>query len=347
MVKKSNTYQGGTEEFKGFIRLSSNENNYGPASSVIKTIQKNINYSSIYPEINSQTLAKQIAVFNKIQNENVIVGAGSDEILQMIFHALTKPGDLVMHTKYSFAMYEIFARAFNCKSVIYDDRSFQFTLKDFKKKYSSKVKVIFLANPNNPTGSIFYRKELLEFIKSINKKTLIVLDSAYSEYIQDSLYSDGLEFVKKYNNIIVTKSFSKIFGLGGLRVGWGYAHINIIKKLYQVKKPFNVNRLASEAAIESLKSKSWLKKQSKLNRMNKNLFIKGLNNTKFEIIDTLANFILIKFKSEKMSNQFSLFAKKHKITLRVLSSYGLKNYIRVTIGTAQEMQIAMKVFNKF
>ncbi len=347
MVKKNITYQGGAEDYKGFIRLSSNENNYGPTSSVTKVIKENAINSNIYPEINSQSLSRQIAISNNIKNENVIVGAGSDEILQMIFHALTKPGDLVMHTKYSFAMYEIFAKAFNCKSIIYDDIDFQFSLEKFRKKYSSKVKVIFIANPNNPTGAIFYRKELLKFIQSINKKTLIVLDSAYSEYIQDPLYSDGLEFVKKYNNIIVTKSFSKIFSLGGLRIGWGYSHSNIIKKLFQVKKPFNVNRLASEAAIESLKNKSWLRKQSKLNQINKKFFIKNLDNSKFEIIDTLANFILIKCESEKMINRLSLFLNKHKITVRVLNSYGLKNYIRVTIGTAKEMQTAMKVFNKF
>lgn len=347
MVKKNITYQGGVEEFKGFIRLSSNENNYGPANSVINIIKKNTAHSNIYPEINSQSLIRQISVYNNIKNENIIVGAGSDEILQMIFHSLTNPGDLVMHTKYSFAMYEIFAKAFNCKSVIYDDSDFQFSLKNFKKKYSPKVKVIFLANPNNPTGAIFYKKELLEFIKSINKKTIIVLDSAYSEYILDPFYSDGLEFIKKYNNIIVTKSFSKIFSLGGLRVGWGYAHLDIIKKLFQVKKPFNVNRLASEAAIESLKSKSWIKKQVQLNQTNKKLFINDVNNNKFKIIDTLANFILVKCKSEKDANSLFLFAKKHKITVRLLSSYGLKNYIRITIGTAIEMKIATKVFNNF
>ena len=261
MVKKNNIYQGGAEEFKGFIRLSSNENNYGPSSSVVNSIKKNAAFSNIYPEINSQSLIKKISIYNNIREENIIVGAGSDEVLQMIFHALTIPGDYVMYSKYSFAMYRIFAKSFNCKSIIYDDSKFQFSLNDFKKKYSSKVKIIFIANPNNPTGAIFYKKELQQFIKSINKKTIIVLDSAYSEYILGNNYSDGLEFAKKFNNIIVTKSFSKIYSLGGLRVGWGYADLNIIKKLYQVKKPFNVSRLASVAAIESLKSNKWLKKK--------------------------------------------------------------------------------------
>lgn len=347
MTKKNNTYQGGTEDFKGFIRLSSNENNYGPVTKVKKIIKNSIKFSNIYPEINSQSLLKKIAIFNKIKEENIIIGAGSDEVLQMIFQALTKPGDYVMYTKYSFAMYEIFAKSFHCKSIIFDDEEFQFSLNQFKKKYSSKVRIIFLANPNNPTGAIFYRGELLNFIKSIDKKTIIVLDSAYSEYILDENYSDGLEFSKRFKNIIVTKSFSKIYSLGGLRVGWGYAHSNIIKKLYQVKKPFNVNRLGSSAAIESLKNKKWLKKNALLNKNNKRFVVSNISNKKFKIIDTLANFILIKCKSIKMTDLLILYAKKNKITLRVLSSYGLTNYIRMTIGTTEEMKKVVKVFNKF
>ena len=347
MLKKNNSYKGGAEEFRGFIRLSSNENSYGPANSVISQIKKNAEFSNIYPEINSQSLIKKISIYNNIKEENIIVGAGSDEILQMIFHAFTTPGDYVMYSKYSFAMYKIFAKAFKCKSIIYNDSQFQFSLDEFKKQYSSKVKIIFIANPNNPTGAIFYKKDLLNFIKSINKKTIIVLDSAYSEYILDTNYSDGLEFVKKFNNVIVTKSFSKIYSLGGLRIGWGYGHSNIIKKLYQVKKPFNVNRLATVAAIESLKNSNWLKKNVKLNQNNKNFLINNLKNKKFEIIDTLANFVLLKCKSENMANLLSLFAMKNKITVRPLISYGLKSYIRMTVGTASEMKNVVKVFNKF
>ena len=174
MLKKNNSYKGGSEEFRGFIRLSSNENSYGPANSVISQIKKNAGFSNIYPEINSQSLIKKISIYNNIKKENIIVGAGSDEILQMIFHALTTPGDYVMYSKYSFAMYKIFAKSFKCKSIIYNDSQFQFSLDEFKKQYSSKVKIIFIANPNNPTGTIFYKKELLNFIKSINKKTILV-----------------------------------------------------------------------------------------------------------------------------------------------------------------------------
>ena len=346
IMNKNNTYQGGAENFKGVIRLSSNENNNGIPAKVKKIISQNAKFSHIYPELNSQSLIKKIADYNKIKEQNIIIGAGSDEVLQMIFNAFTKPGDYVMYSKYSFAMYRVFANNFKCKSLVFNDKNFKFKLEDFKKKYNSKVKLIFLANPNNPTGSIFLKKELVNFIKSINEKTILVLDSAYSEYLLNADYTDGIHLVNKFKNIIVTKTFSKIFGLGGLRVGWGYAQNQLIQKLYQVKKPFNVSRIASAAAYNIL-NKNWVKKQALLNISNKSYILSRLNNYNIEIIDTDANFVLLKLGSEKKSKMLNNFAIKNKITVRSLKSYGLPNFIRMSVGTKKEIKRVVEVLNNF
>lgn len=349
MIKNQpkNSYQGGSENFKGFIRLSSNENNYGPSSKVISAIKDNSKYSNIYPELDGNSLKLQIAKTFKINSNQIILGAGSDEILQMAYAAFTKPGDEVLFTKYAFAMYSIYAKNFKCKAIKFNDKNLQFSLNDLLKLSSAKTKIIFLANPNNPTGSIFYKKELINFLDKVNKKTIVILDDAYCEYILDKGYDNGMNLVKKYPNLMITRSFSKIFALGGLRIGWGYSQLHNISKIYEFKKPFNVSRLSCIAGIESLKSKSWLKSNIQKNIINKNYTINNLKKIFFEIIDTKANFILLKFKNEKLANSYVNFLNKKKITVRSLTSYGLPNYIRMTIGTQSDMRKTVKISNKF
>ena len=349
MIKNQpkNSYQGGSENFKGFIRLSSNENNYGPSSKVISAIKHNSKYSNVYPELDGHSLKLQLAKTFKINSNQIILGAGSDEILQMAYAAFTKPGDEVLFTKYAFAMYSIYAKNFKCKAIKFNDKNFQFSLNDLLKLSSAKTKIIFLANPNNPTGSIFYKKELINFLDKVNKKTIVILDDAYCEYIQDKGYDNGMSLVKKYPNLMITRSFSKIFALGGLRIGWGYSQLHNISKIYEFKKPFNVSRLSCIAGIESLKSKSWLKSNIQKNIINKNYTINNLKKIFFEIIDTKANFILLKFKNEKLANSYVNFLNKKKITVRSLTSYGLPNYIRMTIGTQSDMRKTVKISNKF
>ena len=342
-----NPYQGGSEDFRGFIRLSSNENNYGPSSKVLNAIKANIKFSNIYPELDSESLRKQISKTYKLNSNQIILGAGSDEVLQMVYAAFTKPGDEVLFTKYAFAMYSIYAKNFKCRAIKFNDSKFQFSLDEFLKKVSSKTKIIFLANPNNPTGSIFFKNELKNFLNKINKKTLVVLDTAYCEYINDKNYDNGLQLVSKYSNLMITRSFSKIFALGGLRIGWGYSNLKNISRMYEFKKPFNVSRLASVAAIESLKGKSWIKSNIEKNMRNKKFTIENLKNQNFKVFDTKANFIILSFKSFSLANRFVKYLNKHKVTVRLLKSYGLPNYVRMTIGTKLDMQKAIKICNQF
>ncbi len=345
--KPKNNYQGGAEEFRGFIRLSSNENNDGPSNRVKAVIKKNVNFSNIYPELDGETLRNQISKTYSLKSEQIILGAGSDEVLQMIYAAFTKPGDEVIYTKYAFAMYSIYAKNFNCKPKIFNDSKFQFSLNEFAKLASSKTKIIFLANPNNPTGSIFYKDEIIKFIKKINKKTLIVLDSAYCEYLQEKKYEDGLSLVKKFPNLIITRSFSKIYALGGLRIGWGYSSLQNISKLYQFKKPFNVSRLSCVAATEALKNQRWTSKSVKNNKSNKKFTIDRLDNSLFKTKDTTANFILLEFSHEKIAKKFVKFLYTKKITVRHLASYSLHKHVRMTIGNLNEMKKTIKVCNSF
>jgi histidinol-phosphate aminotransferase len=342
-----NAYQGGAEDFKGFIRLSSNENNYGPPKNVLTTIKENTKYSNIYPELDGESLRKEISKTYSIKANQIILGAGSDEVLQMAYAAFTKPGDEVVFTKYAFAMYDIYAKNFKCKAIKFNDKKFQFNLDDFQKCITAKTKIVFLANPNNPTGSIFYKKQLINFLNKVNKKTLVILDAAYCEYIEDQTYEDGLKLVSKYPNLVITRSFSKIYSLGGLRIGWGYSQQQNIVKMYEFKKPFNVTRLSCYAAIESLRNQKWLKQSVKNNNDNRNYTLKKLSNDLINLIDTKANFIVLEFTNSRIAQKYVDFLYKNKITVRLLASYGLPNFVRMTIGTKSDMKEAVRVSNKF
>jgi histidinol-phosphate aminotransferase len=244
-------------------------------------------------------------------------------------------------------MYDIYAKNFKCKAIKFNDKKFQFNLDDFQKCITAKTKIVFLANPNNPTGSIFYKKQLINFLNKVNKKTLVILDAAYCEYIEDQTYEDGLNLVSKYPNLVITRSFSKIYSLGGLRIGWGYSQQQNIVKMYEFKKPFNVTRLSCYAAIESLRNQKWLKQSVKNNNDNRNYTLKKLSNDLINLIDTKANFIVLEFTNSRIAQKYVDFLYKNKITVRLLASYGLPNFVRMTIGTKSDMKEAVRVSNKF
>ena len=301
-----------------------------------------------YPSIDGAELRAKIAITHNLDANRIILGCGSDETLLFAALAFCQDGDEIIHAKHGFEMYPIITKIVGATSkLVEENTNYTIDVKSILKQVTPSTKIIYLANPNNPTGSIFYKNELIKFLNKVSKKTIIVLDSAYCEYIRDKKYDDGMQLVKKYSNLIITRSFSKIFALGGLRVGWGYANSKLISQLYQYKKPFNVSRLSCIAAQESLKNKKWINDSVKNNFVNKSLTCRDLNNKLFETIDTQANFILLKFKSSSITQKFVDFLHSNKITVRSLSSYGLHNFVRMTIGTKSDMKKAVKTANKF
>ena len=332
---------------KNIIKLSANESALGMSKNASKVLKKFRGDISKYPDGKFKELTSIISKKYNCKQNQVICGSGSDEIIQMLCQLFLNKGDEVVVPEFSFLMYRIYSKIVGAKVVFSKEKNFKVSNDEILKKITKRTKIVFVANPNNPTGSIFYKNELIKFLNKVNKKTIIVLDSAYCEYIRDKKYDDGMQLVKKYSNLIITRSFSKIFALGGLRVGWGYANSKLISQLYQYKKPFNVSRLSCIAAQESLKNKKWINDSVKNNFVNKSLTCRGLNNKLFETIDTQANFILLKFKSSSITQKFVDFLHSNKITVRSLSSYGLHNFVRMTIGTKSDMKKAVKTANKF
>jgi len=248
-----------------------------------------------------------------------------------------KRGDEVIVPQYSFLMYRIYAKIVDAKVVYSKENNFKVSIKEIIKKVSKKTKLVFLANPNNPTGTYLTNKELIELRKKLSSRILLVIDDAYFEYMVNKDYKSGLEIFKNKKNVFILRTFSKIHGLASLRIGWGYGNKKIIDELYKIKPPFNVNKIAQVCAIEALKDKTFLKKSVKHNILWCKKIKKELNKYKISSNKIGPNFFLLNFNECKVSaDKFEKKLEDSGIILREMKSYGIKNCLRFTIGNKKE-----------
>ena len=332
---------------KKIFKLSANESALGPSPKAIKTYQNVKNLLFRYPDSNSLKLRKNIAKKNKINSEQIMCGNGSDEIIQLICQLFIKPKDEVIIPEYSFAMYKIYSKLCGAKIIFAKEKNFKVSTKEILKKITKKTKIVFIANPNNPTGTFLEKKDLLELRNKIRKNILLVIDDAYCEYIVDKNYKSGLDLFKNKKNVIITRTFSKIYGLAALRVGWGYGSKKIIDAMYKIKPPFNVNRAALEAASEAINDSKWIKKSIKYNIFWSRLIYKNLKKLNIELNYPSANFFLLRFNNTKKK---AIFVNKELIKkgfiLRQMNTYNIKNALRFTIGNKLENNKFLNVIKK-
>ena len=262
------TYKPGKSKLgniKNLIKLSANESALG-FSSKVKNIKNNKIKIDKYPDSKCKILRKQISKTYKCNLDKVICGAGSDEIIQMLCQLFLTKNDEVVLPEYSFLMYRIYSKIVGAKVVFAKEENFKISVKNIISKITNKTKMVFIANPNNPTGTYLSIKEVKTLRKKLNKNILLVIDDAYFEYMKKKDYQSGLDIFKNAKNVFILRTFSKIYGLASLRVGWGYGPKNIINELYKIKPPFNVNKLAQVYATESLKDKNFVNRSVKHNQ---------------------------------------------------------------------------------
>ena len=326
------------KKLKNVIKLSANESALGVSPKAKNIILNKKIILDKYPDGKSQNLIKAISKAYKCNQEKIICGAGSDEVIQMICQLYLNPKDEVILPEFSFLMYRIYSKITGAKIVFAKEINFKISVKEILKKVSKKTKIVFIANPNNPTGTYLARKEILKLRERLNKRILLVIDDAYAEYMKNSDYTSGLDLFKNKDNVFILRTFSKIFGLASLRVGWGYGSKKIINALNIIKPPFNVNSIAQLAAIESLKDKNFINKSIKHNLLYANKIKKFLENYNIYSNSVSANFLLLNFEKCKYSAKF-LYEnlKKRGIILRSTEiGYHIKNKLRLTIGSKKE-----------
>ncbi len=329
---------------KRIIKLASNENTLGPSPQTLKALRDYLPKIYLYPEDSCFYLKKELAKRLKVKRENLIMGNGSDEIMELIPKTFLNPGEEVIYGYPSFLIYEIVARIMSGKPVPVPLKDYTYDLKRILRAITKKTKIIFICNPNNPTGTMVNEKEIKVFLKKVPKNILVVLDEAYKDYVDRRDFPNSIRLLKEYRNIIILRTFAKIYGLAGLRIGYGIAREEVIDLLSKVRLPFNVNSLAQAAGLASLKDKEQVKKTRGMNREGKKFFYTACKSLSLEYVPTQTNFILINLRrsGEKICRELLLRG----IIIREMSAWGLNNYIRVTIGREEENKRFIQALKK-
>ena len=348
-------YRPGKSSFrrlKKIIKLSANESALGVSARVKKIMSnKNLNFFR-YPDGKSKELRSQISKKFKCDKEKIICGAGSDEVIQMLCQLFLKPKDDVIVPQFSFLMYRIYAKIVGANVIFAKEKKYKASISEIIKKTTKKTKIVFLANPNNPTGTYLTKFELIELRKKLRKNILLVVDDAYAEYMKNRDYRSGLDLFKNKENVFILRTFSKIYGLSSLRVGWGYGSKKIVNALNIIKPPFNVNDVAQKAAVESLKDKKFITRSIKHNILYATKLKDFLNNYNIKSNKVSANFLLLDFTKCKFRAKY--FHKKLKMKGIILRStedgYKIKNMLRLTVGSKNEnfkfMKATESIFRK-
>ena len=319
---------------KARIKLSANESALGPSPKALKEYLKVSKNLKKYPDADGNSLRIALAKKFNLNPERIILGSGSDQIFELICKAFLNKNDEVIVPEFSFIIYRIYSKIYGAKIRYAKEKNFRISINDILSKVTKKTKIVFLANPNNPTGTIINKKELLGLRKKLRSNILLVVDDAYFEYVKEKNYLSGIKLFSNSKNVIVTRTFSKIYGLAGLRIGWGYGHKNLINTLNKVKPPFNINRAALFAAVESIKDVKWLNKEIKhVNKWVK-IFYNNFKNLGIETNFSYGNFLLVNFNKIR-GNAKKIFLKlaKNGILVRKMDIYKIKNSLRITIGS--------------
>lgn len=312
-------------------KLNSNENPLGPSPKVVCALERALREIHLYPEASYISLRRALAEKWRVSPEEIILGNGSNEILEFLFKAFIKRKDEVIFSYPSFLMYEKFAEIYGikCKKVPLTE-DLKHSLKGIKSAINSRTKAIFIDHPHNPTGQCLPCEEWEEFFRGLPTEVIVVIDEAYGEFIDDPRYPLGIEFCQKGYPVLIVRTFSKAYGLAGLRLGYGISSKEIVENLNKVRQPFNVNALAVVAGLAVLEDLEYQRKSISLVIEGRKFLIQALTELGFKVYPSQANFILVDF-GKNIDTIYSYLTKRGFI-VRPLSAYGFTSCLRITIG---------------
>lgn len=332
---------------KEVYKLASNENLYGPDSGVLKEICKSLNDIKYYPDGECRQIRQKISEKYNISIDSVIMGNGTDQIIEMICDSFIGPGENVVIPDPTFLIYEKSALKCNGTAIKTPLKGFRQDVKKIISSVNNKTKIMFLTNPHNPTGTNISLLEFNYVMDNINSDVLLVVDEAYREYMADNENIDTIKYLSRYNNLIILRTFSKIYGLAGLRIGYGISSSLIISALNKVRLPFNVNAIAQKAAVRALENESYANKIGDRIREEKNRYFRVLTENKIDFIKSYANFILI--NTGKKSDVIVEELLKAGFIVRPGKNLGVPGYVRVTIALPEInkrfLATFIKIFN--
>lgn len=351
-INEIKLYKGGTSKISGkenIIKLSSNESPFGPSLKALEAYKKTSLNLSRYPELTTESLQYAIAKKFQLNSDQIICGTGSDEVLIFTSLAFCSPGDEVIHALHGFEMYPIITKYAGAESVLASEIDYKIDTQSILANIKESTKLIFIANPNNPTSTYLNKSELRLLIEKIPKNIVIVIDVAYAEYADADDYDNTFNLVSEFENVLITRTFSKAYSLAGLRLGWGYGSKKLVDIIKKLRPPFNVTPGAIAAGIEALEDSEHLEMVVAHNNSVKSWFIKEINNIGFKAYETQANFIfvIIPEKEKQNASLVNNYLLSKGIAVRYLLSYGLSNALRITIGTKEELEKTLSALREF
>ncbi len=332
-------YVGGESALPGFatpLKLSSNEGAFGPPPGAIKALAKAGATMHRYPDGGATALRRAIGETFGLNPERIVCGNGSDEILSLLIQSYGGPGTELIMSAHGFAIYEIAGKLAGCTVLKAAERNLTTDVDAILALVTPATKMVFIANPNNPTGTLLPQSEMERLRAALPAEVLLVIDAAYAEYVDSPGYNPGTALVDAGENCVMTRTFSKIFGLGGARLGWGYAPANVIDVLNRTRPPFNVNAFAAAAGIAALAEPGWLEQGRAHNTQARARLTARLTQIGIKTHPSEANFILADFTTAERALAADEFLRSRGIIVRRVASYGLPHCLRITIGTDDE-----------
>jgi histidinol-phosphate aminotransferase len=316
--------------------MASNENPLGSSPLALEAITKAMHTLHLYPN-GGLDLRRVLAEKFDLKVENVIAGSGSEGIMSNIIRTFLCDEDEVLTTEAAFIGFQVLAKSRGVKYRTVPYREWHYDLAALAGAINERTKIVYLANPNNPTGTIFSKHEFDEFYKHVPERVLIILDEAYFEYAKDNpRYPDSMHY--RYDNVITLRTFSKVYGLAGVRIGYGFAHEDLIANLLKVKLPFEPSTVAQAAGIAALADKEFLHRSLELNARGLEFLARAFRERGFTVIPSEANFVMIALANAEQAAQLARELLMQGIIVRPLGSFGLPNCIRISTGTDEDNQ---------
>ncbi len=328
----------------GSIKLASNENPLGPSPKAVSAIRKNLNNIHRYPDGSCYYLRQKLATKFGLPMEKIIVGNGSNEIIKLIAHLFLSRDEEVVIPVPTFLLYEKVVKSFDAKIVAVSLSNFSIDLSAVFEKVSRKTKIVFLSNPNNPTGKALKKEEIVNFLRSLPPGVIVILDEAYIEFATAPDVASSIELLDLYPGLVILRTFSKAYGLAGLRIGYGFASEMIINGMNLIRQPFNVNSLAQVAALAALDDQDFLDKTFAIIKDGLAFLYSQLDLMDIEYIKTQTNFFLIKTPLGAQETYQRML--KEGVIVRSMDSFGLKDYIRLNVGRPEENERFIKSLKK-
>jgi histidinol-phosphate aminotransferase len=328
-------------------RLCYNESPFGASPKAIEAIRNVAAGIHRYPEMSYRRLHEAIGKKHTIDPARIVCGAGSDDLLVLLMHAFIGEGDEVIHSEYGYSMYPVAPRIAGGVPVSVPEIDLRTDLNAMLRAVTPRTKAVLMANPNNPTGSWLTRAEINAFLRELPPHILFVYDAAYAEFMEESDYSDGLEWAGEQGRVVVTRTFSKIYGLSGLRLGWCYGSHAIVEAVNRVRPPFNVSLTAECAGVAALQDDAFAEKTRRHNAVWRERLFGELQQLGLKPYPSQGNFMLVRFSNPRHASDVFNYLKEQSILIRRMAGYGLADCLRISIGREEEMTALIKALHQY